>query len=91
MSLSNPTSPNVSVQSPLTSFGEIKTADAYPRVQIDGVYGLASTDFETFIETSGTTTSSGSLLTDLRLEPGDVLAICVATASSTAVVDASVN
>lgn len=28
---------------------------------------------------------------DLRLEPGDVLAICVSTATATAVVDASLN
>lgn len=62
MSLSNPTSPDVAIQSPLTTFNEVKTADATARVQLDGVYGLTETDFESFTNAAGTVSSSGPLL-----------------------------
>lgn len=73
--LANPAPSAVAIDAPLTTFGEVKTSEASARVQIDGVYGLTETDFETFT----------------NLEPGDVLAVCVQTASSTATVDASLN
>lgn len=64
MSLSNPTSPDVAIQSPLTTFNEVKTAKANPRTQVDSVYGLLATDYETFTDgVSGSTTAANTLLT----------------------------
>ena len=111
--LANPALREVAINATLTTFSEVKTANAFARVQLDGVYGLTETDFETFTNAascaeyaigSGVTVSGGRQVgayaattqqelnfRDADLEPGDVLAVCVQTASSTATVDASLN
>lgn len=67
-----------SIADPLTAFNELLVAEPRPRVQIDAAYGLLTTDIE-------------SRTSDLRLEPGDVLAVALQTASSTATADVSLN
>lgn len=46
---------------PLTGFGEQIVADETPRVQIDAVYGIRTSDHETFSASGGTATASNSL------------------------------
>jgi len=46
-----------------SAFGEVQSVEPRPLVQIDAIYGLLSTDVETFSATGGSATASGSLFT----------------------------
>ena len=49
------------IDSPLTSFGELATAERAPQVQISGIYGIQASDHQTFTGPSGTVTTDGSM------------------------------
>ena len=51
----------VAIKEPLSGFGELLTTQLTARVQIDAVYGLLSSDTETFTATGGSTTASNSM------------------------------
>lgn len=52
----------VHVDDPVGAFGELLVAEMTPRVQIDAVFGLLSTDHETLTDgSSGSVTTSGSM------------------------------
>jgi hypothetical protein len=51
----------VSIEEPLSAFGELKTSNAYPTVQLSFVYGINSQLVNTSISGIGTITASNSL------------------------------
>jgi hypothetical protein len=53
----------VEMAGPLGAFGELMTMELNPRVQIDAVYGLPTTDTETFTGSTGSATGVNSLFT----------------------------
>ena len=62
VSLSSLRGLNVAIVEPLSAFGEVLTAQPTPRVQIDAIYGLLTTDTQTFTDgVSGTATAANAL------------------------------
>lgn len=62
VTLSSANGLNVSVIEPLSAFGEMLVAESTPRIQIDAVYGLLTTDHETLTDgVSGSVTASNSM------------------------------
>lgn len=53
----------VSLDEPRAAFGALAVAQETPVVQIDAMYGLVSTDHETFTATGGSATSADSIFT----------------------------
>ena len=54
----------VAVHEPVSAFGELVTITPSPRIQIDAVYGILSTDHEALTDgSSGSAVASGSMFT----------------------------
>lgn len=59
--VSNGNALNVEVVGPTTAFGEVLCTALVPRVQIDAIYGLLTSDHETFTSGTGAVTAAASL------------------------------
>jgi hypothetical protein len=53
----------VAIRDPVTSYGELTSVNLEPQVQIDGIYGILTTDMNSYLSGTGAVAASNSLIT----------------------------